>query len=248
MGHAIQWLRSLIFNAQIYGMMAIMAVVYLPYTIYSRDGALKACHAYAAWVLWTLRWIVGLKVEVRGTPPSEACLVAAKHQSFLDIFQIYSAVPSARFIMKRLLLYTPIFGQYVYRLGCIPVHRGKRGKAIAQMVKDVGKSMDRPGQLVIYPQGTRVAPGDHKPYKVGVGILYEELGQRCYPVATNVGLFWPKRGILRMPGTAVVEFLEPIEPGLSKEEFMALLEERIEGRSNALMAEAGFEVAAPPAS
>ena len=113
------------------------------------------------------------------------------------------------------------------------------------MVKDVGKSMDRPGQLVIYPQGTRVAPGDHKPYKVGVGILYEELDQPCYPVATNVGLFWPKRGILRKPGTAVVEFLDPIEPGLSKEDFMAVLEERIEGRSNALMAEAGFVAASP---
>lgn len=242
MGNAVQWLRSLIFNVQIYIMMPIMAVIFLPYAILSPEGASRACHAYAAWVLWTLRWIVGLKVEVRGTPPTEACLVAAKHQSFLDIFAIYRAVPSARFIMKRILLYTPIFGQYVYRLGCIPVHRGKRGKAIAQMVRDVNKSMDRPGQLVIYPQGTRVAPGDYKPYKIGSGVLYAELGQPCYPVATNVGLFWPKRGILRKPGTAVVEFLDPIAPGLSKEAFMETLEEQIETRSNALMAEAGFDV------
>ncbi|MEY4304522.1 MAG: hypothetical protein RIT52_697, partial [Pseudomonadota bacterium] len=97
-----------------------------------------------------------------------------------------------------------------------------------------------PGQLIIYPQGTRVAPGVAKPYKVGTGLLYDQLGQPCVPVGTNVGVFWPKRGILRKPGVAVVEFLPRIEPGLPVPAFMAKLEQEVEASSNRLMAEAGF--------
>ena len=94
---------------------------------------------------------------------------------------------------------------------------------------------------MIYPQGTRVAPGDHKPYKVGSAVLYTKLGQRCYPVACNVGVFWPRYGILKKPGTAVIEFLDPIEPGLEKNAFMSHLEDVVETRSNELMRDAGFK-------
>jgi 1-acyl-sn-glycerol-3-phosphate acyltransferase len=166
-------------------------------------------------------------------------IVAAKHQSFLDIILIFHTVPRAKFIMKRELLWTPIIGIYAKRLGCIPVDRGRRGAAIAQMVKDVAAEFKDPGQLIIYPQGTRVAPGDYKPYKVGTGILYESLAQTCIPAATNVGLFWPRKGIMRKPGLAVVEFLDPIPPGRKRDDFMAELEEVIEARSDALMKEAG---------
>ncbi len=110
------------------------------------------------------------------------------------------------------------------------------------MVSDVKAGLVEPGQLIIYSQGTRVAPGAQKPYKVGTGVLYEQMEQTCYPVATNVGVFWPRTGIYRKPGLAVVEFLEPIEAGLAREEFMKILEDRVEARSNALMREAGFEV------
>jgi 1-acyl-sn-glycerol-3-phosphate acyltransferase len=168
-------------------------------------------------------------------------MVAAKHQSFFDILVIFHAIPRGKFIMKRELLFTPIFGQYAWRLGSVPVNRGKRGQAIAKMVADVEKGRREPGQLVIYPQGTRVAPGVDMPYKVGTAVLYEQLGQPCVPVATNIGVFWPRRGVLRRPGTAVVEFLPRLPPGLPREEFMARLEFEIETVSNALMADAGFE-------
>ena len=236
----MQWLRSLLFNAQIYVMMFIMAVLFFPFALFSRDWALRACHTWCRWVLWTARWMIGLNVEIRGTPPTEPCVVAAKHQSFLDIIVIFGSVPLGRFIMKRELIYAPFLGQYGLRIGCVPVNRGKRGQAIAKMVEDVNKGLRRPGQLIIYPQGTRVAPGDRKPYKIGTGVLYEQLGQPCVPVATNIGLFWPKRGILRKPGTAVVEFLETIPPGLEKETFIKRLGDVVETRSDALMAEAGF--------
>lgn len=185
--------------------------------------------------------MVGIRGEVRGPIPEGEVIVAAKHQSFLDILLIFHAVPRAKFIMKRELLWTPVIGLYAKRLGCVPVNRGKRGSAIAKMVKDVAAEFKEPGQLVIYPQGTRVAPGHHKPYKVGSAVLYEELAEPCVPAATNVGVFWPRKGILRKPGLAVVEFLDPIEPGMARAEFMARLEQMIEDKTDVLLREAGFD-------
>ncbi|MCU0907006.1 MAG: 1-acyl-sn-glycerol-3-phosphate acyltransferase [Rhodobacteraceae bacterium] len=232
----VQLVRSLLFNVSMYMAMAVMAVAYLPWALVSPEGARRACHDYCRYVLWTARWMVGLRVEVRGTPPAGAVLVAAKHQSFLDILVIYHAMPRPRFIMKRELMYAPVLGQYAWRIGCVFVDRGKRGQAIARMLADVARGAADPGQLVIYPQGTRVAPGAKLPYKVGSAVLYQQLGQPCVPVATNVGLFWPKRAILRRPGTAVVEFLPTLPTGLSKDEFMARLEQAVEARSDSLAA------------
>lgn len=236
----IRWLLSLVFVIQMYLAMGIIALGFAPWALFSRRGALLAIKLYCRWVILTLRLLCGLRCEVRGTPPVTEAVVAAKHQSFLDIILIASAVPAPKFIMKRELIYTPFLGQYALRIGCVPVDRGKRGAAVAKMKADVAAGATEPGQLVIYPQGTRVAPGAHKPYKVGTGLLYDQLGQTCHPVAANVGVFWPKRGILRKPGLAVVEFLSPIPPGLPVAEFMTRLEDEVESHSNRLMAEAGF--------
>ena len=107
-------------------------------------------------------------------------------------------------------------------------------------MKGVRAGTQEPGQLIIYPQGTRVAPGVQRPYKVGTAILYAETGQTCVPAATNVGVFWPRTGIYRKPGLAVVAFLEPIAPGLEQDAFMERLETEVETASNRLMTEAGF--------
>ena len=237
---AIRWVLSLIFIIQMYLAMAVIAIAFAPWALFSRDGAYKAMHTYCAWVIFSLRILCGLRCEVRGTPPEGEAIVAAKHQSFLDILMIFHAVPHGKFVMKRELMWTPFLGQYARRIDCIPVNRGKRGAAIAKMKADVMAGTANPGQLIIYPQGTRVAPGASKPYKVGTGLLYEQLAQPCYPVAANVGVFWPKHGILRKPGLAVVEFLDPIAPGLPIPEFMTRLETEVETHSNRLMGEAGF--------
>lgn len=238
----IQWLRSLLFVGQIYLMMPVIGLLFAPWALFSRHGARACCKTYSRWVFWTARWMVGIKVEVRGTPPTGEALIASKHQSFLDIMMIFTAIPAGKFIMKKQILWTPVIGQYAKLLNCIAVDRGKRGAAIEKMVQDVKAGLVEAGQLIIYSQGTRVAPGAQKPYKVGTGVLYEQMGQTCYPVATNVGVLWPRTGIYRKPGVAVVEFLEPIEAGLPRDEFMKILEERVEARSNALMREAGFDV------
>ena len=238
---AIQWVRSLIFMIVIYAWMLVLGIAFLPYALFSKNGALKACKTYAKSTMWLARWMVGIRCEVRGNAPTNEVVIGAKHQSFLDIIMIFDAIPHGKFIMKRELLFTPVIGMYARRLGCIPVNRGKRGAAVAKMVKDVSKEFSEPGQLVIYPQGTRVAPGVKKPYKVGTAVLYEGLGFPCIPVATNAGVFWPRTGVMRKPGLAIVDFLEPIKPGVARDEFLARLEEVIETRSNELMREVGFD-------
>jgi 1-acyl-sn-glycerol-3-phosphate acyltransferase len=240
MAYAIQWLRSLVFVIVIYSWMAVLGILFFPYALLTKRGALSACKLYARSVIWMAGWMVGIKGEVRGTVPTDEVMIAAKHQSFFDILLIFNAIPHGKFIMKRELLWTPVIGLYAKRLGCIPVNRGKKGSAIAKMVKDVATEFSEPGQLVIYPQGTRVAPGVKKPYKVGSAILYDGLGMPCVPVAANVGVFWPRTGIMRKPGRAVVEFLDPIAPGVPRADFMAQLENAVETQSDLLMKEAGF--------
>jgi 1-acyl-sn-glycerol-3-phosphate acyltransferase len=242
MRYALQWLLSLIFIIQMYVAMAVVGILYLPYALMNRDGALAACHAYCRWVIFSLRILTGMRCEVRGTPPTHPVLVAAKHQSFLDIIMIFNAVPRGRFIMKKELVYAPVLGWFGLRIGCIPVDRGKRGAAITRMKAAVRSGAQKPGQLIIYSQGTRVAPGVKAPYKVGTAALYLQLGQDCVPVATNVGVLWPKRGIMRKRGVAVVEFLPTIAAGLPSAAFMERLEQEVETASDALMAEAGFRL------
>lgn len=237
---AIRWVLSLFFNIQMYFMMMVIGIAFFPFAIFSKKMARFACVLFCRWSVMTARVICGLKTEVRGTPPTGAVMVASKHHSFFDIIVIFAVTPHARFILKRELLFTPFLGQYGLRIGCIPVARGQRGKALTKMRMDVAKGRDEPGQLIIYPQGTRVAVDDFIPYKIGTGVLYRELGQPCVPVATNIGLFWPKRAIMRKPGTAIVEFLPMIPEGLPIEVFMQKLEDAIEPNSNRLLAESGF--------
>lgn len=237
----MRWVMSFLFVVQMYAMMAVIGIVFLPWALLSPHGARAACKTYCRWVRFTARWMVGLRTEVRGPVPQDEVLIAAKHQSFLDIILIFGAIPAGKFIMKRELMWAPVIGQYALRIGCVPVARGKRGQAIAKMLSDVDRGAVLPGQLIIYPQGTRIAPGVVAPYKVGTALLYEQTGQPCVPAATNVGLFWPRKGIYRKPGLAVVEFLPRIEPGLDRDRFLKQLREEVETASDALMKEAGFD-------
>lgn len=237
----VQWLRSLVFVAQVYLAMTVVGVIFVPLTLWRRDMAFRAVHYWCRYVRWSAGWMVGLKTEIRGEVPRGEVIVASKHQSFFDIILICSALPRPKFIMKKELLRVPILGWFALQIGCVPVDRGKRGRAVQAMVAAVREGLARqsaPGQLIIYPQGTRVAPGQQADYKPGTGILYAQLGHVCVPAATNVGLFWPKGGVWRRPGTAVVEFLPPITPGLSISHFMTELEAVIETASDRLIDEA----------
>lgn len=235
--------RSLVFDFCLYGLMLVMGILCAPMALWSVDGAYAAIKAYCRAIFWCLRVICGLRVEVRGPVPQGSVIVCAKHQSFLDILILARHLPRASFVMKRELRWAPILGLYALRIGSTPVARGERSRAMKDMVAHAAKGSDEPRQLVIYPQGTRVAPGATLPYKVGAGVLYERLGQPCVPAATNAGVFWGRRSPYRRPGLAVVEFLEPIPPGLPIPQFMAEVEAKVEARSDALMREAGFHPA-----
>lgn len=232
---------SLIFIGQMYLAMAFFALIFAIPALINRNGAYAGVHIFCKWVRLTARLLVGLKSEIRGEVPAGEVIIAAKHQSFFDIIILCSVLPQPKFVMKRELIYTPILGQFALRIGCIAVDRGKKGAAIARLKEDAARSALIPGQMVVYPQGTRVAPGGKKPYKIGVGLLYEQFNQPCIPVATNVGLFWPRHGIMRQPGLAVVEFLATLPPGIAVDEFMRKIETQVEQASHALMHEAGWK-------
>jgi 1-acyl-sn-glycerol-3-phosphate acyltransferase len=242
MKNALQWVRSLFFIVQMYIVLAIIGFGFVPLIWFDKKYTMVAIHSYCRWVRWTASWMVGLRSEIRGEVPTGAVLIGAKHQSFFDIILIASALAAPKYIMKKQLMWAPVIGLYAKYTNSIPVDRGKRGQAIKKMVADVKSGTAKPGQLVIFPQGTRVAAGAKRGYKVGTGVLYQETGQACVPASTNVGVFWKRHGIMRYPGLAVVEFHPPIETGLEMEPFMVQLEATIEAGSNALMREAGLQL------
>lgn len=230
-------LRSVIFNAAIALLLLVMGVVGLPIAL-TRTGVMRYARLYFRSSIGLARIIGGVRLEIRGEIPRGDVLIASKHQSTLDVFAIYSNLPRGFFVMKRELTRLPVFGPYALRAGAVPVDRGGGREALKGMVADFAARRTEPCQVVIYPQGTRVAPGATAPYKIGVHALYEAFGTPVRIAVTNAGLFWEKSGILN-PGVAVVEFLDlEIEPGLGRDDFMALIEREMEAGTTRLEAEA----------
>ncbi len=234
------FLRSLLFNAWVYISMAIYGIGLLPIGMWSREGAYWVMRAYTRHVFWVARTLLGLTFEIRGPVPKGEALLVCKHQSFVDMMLLQVTLSQAKFVMKRELLWAPFLGWYAARVGTVSVRRGKGAAAIASMTRQfIAEQTAKPGQIVIFAQGTRVPPGVEKPWKIGAWRLYntfEELP--CIPVALNTGLFWGKKDLLRPSGTMVLEFLDPIEHGLSAEAFLETVETRIETACTALYDEA----------
>ncbi len=237
----MQGLRSALQNLAVFGLMGVFGILGAPFVLWSRAWTLAWMKLYVRWSLGLTRAICGLRAEIRGPVPSGPVVVAAKHQSLLDVLMLFHALPEPHFVMKRELVWVPVFGQYALRIGCIWVVREQRGQG-QTMMRRLQKGWSGTGQIVIYPQGTRVPPGTHKPYRRGAALAYLELGLPMVLAATNVGWFWPKKGITRRPGTAVVEFLETLPPGLPRDEVMRRMEASIESASDRLGAEAQKEL------
>ena len=211
-----------------------------------RDGANQVATIWCGHLLAAARLWLGLRYEVRGSLPPGDLLIGAKHQSFFDILILAHLAPQRAFIMKKQILNVPIMGWFAYKVGCIPIDRSRGSEAMKVMVDGVRAAMARGlGQLIVYPEGTRTAPGTKRRYKAGIGVLAENTGLPVVPVATNVGLFWNKRGWPIRPGTGVIQILSPMPAGLNATDLVEQLEARVEAASDALMAEAGFT---PPAA
>lgn len=217
-----------------------VGVSFFPYALFSQRGANHAVRAFSGIAVWLLSWTVGIKVEIRGRQhiPTGPALVAAKHQAILDTLVPTTLMDSPAIVLREGLTKIPIFGWYCRRAGMIVLDREGQASALRNMIKAARVPIAEGRPIVIFPEGTRQAPGAPPDYKPGVAALYRDLKIPCTPVAQNIGLFWPARGVKLKPGLAVMEFLPAIPAGLSRDEFMTELETRIETASTALLAEA----------
>ncbi len=179
-----------------------------------------------------------------GKIPPGPLLVSSKHQSLWETFALLPLLSDPAYIMKRELMWIPFFGWYTWKAGMIPVDRKKGSQALADMNACVARELARNRQIIIFPEGTRRAPGAEPRYKYGVVHLYAETGVACLPIALNSGLFWPRRSLRRYPGTIRVEVLDPIPPGLGKEAFFERLQGDVEAATARLVAEGERELAA----
>lgn len=231
------YFRSLVFNALFYVWTALLMIVFLPALVLPRAVAVKAARFWAWSVLVMLRGVCGLSHEFRGLEhlPAGPCIVAAKHQSAWDTIVFTVLIDAPAYIFKKELLKIPLFGSYTVAAGCIPIDRGGGAGALRGLVADVRRALGEGRKVVIFPEGTRVAPGTHRPHHPGTAALYTQLGVPVVPAAVNSGLFWGRRTFLKKPGRIVLEFLPPIPPGMPRKAFAAELERRIEAASARLL-------------
>ncbi len=232
-------LRSLVFTAWVYGLGALMGLACLPLLLTSRRTAIWAVRTWSRLVIAGLEGVVGVKVEVRGLEhlPPGPCLIAAKHQGMFDIIPPFDYLRDPCLVMKRELMMIPVFGWFSAKLEMIVINREAASKALRAMVHDAKDALAEGRQILIFPEGTRKAPGAPPDYKPGIAALYRELNIPCTPLATNSGTVWPAHGFLRYPGTVVFEILPPIQAGLKRATFMALLEDAVEEASGRLFRE-----------
>jgi 1-acyl-sn-glycerol-3-phosphate acyltransferase len=238
--------RSVLFNVLFYLNLAVQIVFAIPSLLMPPWAILAIARFWARSNFWLLRVVCGTRVEFRGLEkiPAGALLVASKHQSLWETFALLTVFRMPAYIMKRELVFIPFFGWYAWKAGMITVRRGGGVQALNEMNASARAALARGCQIIIFPEGTRRAPGAEPRYKYGVAHLYSETGVACLPVALNSGLFWPRRSVRRYPGTIVVEFLDPIPPGLGKDEFLARVQDTVEAATARLVAEGERELAA----
>lgn len=232
--------RSLLFNALFFVTTTLFVVIGSPLLFAPRRWSMAALRVHSRFELWLLRLIVGTKMDVRGTEklPQGACLVACKHQSAWETFALIPIFRDPALLMKRELFWIPFHGWFSHKFGMIPVDRDKGPTALRAMLREAKDRIANGREIIIFPEGTRKAPGAPPDYKTGIVLLYDALKVPCVPVALNSGLFWRRRSIFRKPGTIVVEILDPIPPGLPKTVFLSRLQDSIETASNRLLQEA----------
>jgi len=231
--------RSLVFVALFYLISTITGLAMTPLLLAPRRWMIVAMAVWSRVVIVLLRWICGIQVEFRGLEhlPKGRALVAAKHQCMFDTMAPLSIFPDAAYVMKRELLRIPFYGWWCRKAGMVEIDRQGGANALRRLVRDSRARLEEPRQLVIFPEGTRTAPGVKTPYQPGVAGLYRDLGIPCALLATNSGAHWPPHGFIRRPGRIVYEFLEPIPAGLHRAAFMRELETRLEAASSRLLAE-----------
>lgn len=239
MSGVMLFLRSSLFQILFYVVTFVMMIAASPVFLLPRRWGWWIVPFWSNTCLFLLRWVVGLKVEVRGREniPAGGYIIASKHQSAWETFSLIPYFPDPTYILKRELRWIPIFGWYTAKFRQIPINRGKRSAALAAMVQSSKEAIADERQILIFPEGTRRPVGAEPAYKYGIAHLYKDVHCPVLPVAHNAGVYWPRASWLLYPGTVIVEFLPAIQPGLAANTFHAQLVDSIETTSNRLCAE-----------
>jgi 1-acyl-sn-glycerol-3-phosphate acyltransferase len=246
--------RSAVFYVALYILWAAILVLGAWLLLLPRRWAMFGIVFHGAATVLLLRLICGTRMEVRGRDKllPGPVIVAAKHQSAWETFALNSLMRDPALVLKAELLSVPLYGLFCRKFELIPVRREFGPSALRQMAREARGRAAEGREIFIFPEGTRKNPGDAPDYKPGVALLYQDLSLTVCPVALNSGMYWPRRSFLRYPGAIVAEFLDPIPPGLPREEFMERLQSSIETASNRLCEEARRELEAlglePPAT
>ncbi|GGF76243.1 1-acyl-sn-glycerol-3-phosphate acyltransferase [Azorhizobium oxalatiphilum] len=242
-------LRSLLFQLAFYCMTILFMLLYLPLLPFlSRRGLWRGLVVpWSRTTSFLLRVIAGTKVEIKGREniPEGPLLIASKHQSAWETIALLPLFSDPAFILKRELMWLPIFGWYAAKAQMIPINRGTRTKALKAMTLRAREELAKGRQILIFPEGTRRPAGAPPAYKFGVSHLYSAFGVPCLPVALNSGLYWPRNALIRRPGTIRVEVLPVIPPGLKREVFFERLQGDIETASDRLVAMGRAELGMP---
>ncbi|CCD90305.1 putative 1-acylglycerol-3-phosphate O-acyltransferase (plsC) [Bradyrhizobium sp. ORS 285] len=231
------FLRSLVFNILFYPNFVFWLLVALPTLAMPREALLRVANWWAQSNIFLMRVICNIRVEYRGVEkiPKGPLIVAAKHQSMWETISLLHFFDAPFFVLKRELLRIPLFGQYLIKANMVAIDRSSGARALKQVMRRAAEEVKHGRQFVIFPEGTRRPAGAPPDYKGGVSLIYTDCGVPCLPVALNSGLFWPRRTFLRYPGTLVVEFLDPLPPGLPRDEFMTRLQTMIEDATGRLV-------------
>lgn len=244
------YFRSLLFNIAFFSWSIVACTGLLWILVLPRRQMTVMVRWYMRSIAFLERNVAGIHYEVRGREhlPAGPFILAAKHQSAWETLKLHILVDDPAIVLKRELMWIPIWGWYTSKLQMIVVDRARHSRALKSLIEGARRVAADGRTIVIFPQGTRTAPGTYRNYRVGVGLIYNQLRLPIVPMALNAGLYWPRRGFLKRPGTIVVEFLPPILPGLSRQAAMTELEQRLEAATDRLVVAAGGPPTERPAT
>ena len=231
-------IRNVIFSIFFFTGIIIISLIFLPAFFFPQKIVLIGGKFMGYWTGFCLKFFLSTKIIIKGKENilnNEKFFIAASHQSMFETFYLQAIFNSPVFILKKELLLIPIFGWYLKKIGSISIKRNKVTKENLGFFEDISKIINNSKRpLIIFPQGTRVLPNERPPFKKGASKIYEELKISCQPVAINSGYVWPKRGLKRSNKVITISILKPIKAGLSKEEFIKILENNIYKELNIL--------------
>jgi len=234
-------LRSLGFTIVFYITTFILIVLTVPF--YFLLPRLRAWGVARFWIktsLWLAKIIVGIDYRIEGKEyiPQGACIIAAKHQSAWETMALLLHFADPVLILKRELMFIPLFGWYMAKVGVIAINRGSPIKAMKAVIKGAKEKANQGRQILIFPEGTRRIPGAGPDYKPGIAAIYGELDIPVVIVAHNAGLYWPRDNFRRYKGMIKVQILPPLMPGLNRKDFVRRLIEQTEKACDDLLLEA----------